>query len=92
MSSSDKESAGPQRRSILKQIAAVAGGLPFAPGLVSGIADWRRVRHNDCTRSATGSAGQHDVVFGFDRPQATRRSRGLSADAQVDAAYADHCS
>ena len=36
MTSTRKESALPQRRGFLKQIAAVAGGLPFSSGLVSG--------------------------------------------------------
>src|SRR6266446_4578982 len=38
MSSSDKDSAVPQRRGFLKQIAAIAGGLRFAPGLAGGVA------------------------------------------------------
>jgi gluconate 2-dehydrogenase gamma chain len=37
MSSSDNNSAVPQRRAFLKQITAIAGGLPFAPGLVGGV-------------------------------------------------------
>jgi gluconate 2-dehydrogenase gamma chain len=37
MSSSNKDSAVPQRRGFLKQIAALAGGLPFVPGLVAGV-------------------------------------------------------
>src|SRR4051794_22258347 len=38
MSSSDEDSAVPQRRGCFKQVAAIAGGLPFAPGLAGGVA------------------------------------------------------
>ena len=38
MSSSDKDYVVPQRRGFLKQIVAIAGGLPFTPRLAGGVA------------------------------------------------------
>jgi gluconate 2-dehydrogenase gamma chain len=63
MSNPDRDSAVPQRRGFLKQIAAVAGGLPFAPGLMGGVAAGLSL--DTATPAAAQAPPAADPVVGY---------------------------
>jgi len=76
MSSRDKVSAVPQRRGFLKQIAAIAGGMPFAPSLVGGV-----VAGASFGTAATPAAAQ--------TPQAAAPVAGYISFSQDEAAFVE---